>query len=222
MAEIIKEHDFVEVDYTGKLIDGAIFDTTLSDVARKNNLYSEKALYQPASICVGEGQLLQGLDKHLVGKEVGRSYTAVLQPEEAFGKRDIHQMKIVPMSTFNEHKVPPQPGLQINVDGEVGVITKVSGGRVIVNFNHPLAGKEVKYEFTVRRRIDDKKEQVLTYLSASMKIPKTNVKVDVKEDKAYVDLPFELPPQAAQILAKKLVTLTKLKGVGFGVKSIKK
>jgi FKBP-type peptidyl-prolyl cis-trans isomerase 2 len=222
MAEIIKEHDFVEVDYTGKLVEGTIFDTTLSDIARKNNLHSEKAVYQPAAICVGEGHLLQGLDKHLVGKEVGRNYTVTLQPEEAFGKRDIHLMKIVPMSTFKEHKVPPQPGLQINVDGEVGTITRVSGGRVIVNFNHPLAGKEVCYDFIVRRRIDDKREQVLTYLATTMRIAKSNLNVVVKDEKAEMELPFVLPPPVVEMLSKKLVELTGLKGVNFVTKQEKK
>ena len=42
---------------------------------------------------------------------------------------DIKKVKIVPTSTFKEHNLQPHPGLQINVDGEMGTITSISGGR---------------------------------------------------------------------------------------------
>src|SRR3989339_1382317 len=129
MTEKIQLHDFVELDYTGKLADGMIFDTTLAEVAKKNGFYSEKAKYGSAIICVGEQQILSGLDQKLLDQEVGKELHFKLAPEEAFGKRDIKKVKIVPMSTFREHKLEPQPGLQIDVDGEMGTITRVSGGR---------------------------------------------------------------------------------------------
>ena len=167
MVDKIKNHDFVEIDYTGKLLDGTIFDTTLEKVAQENNISNEKAKYKPAIICVGEKQLLPGLDDQLADKEVGKEYTINISAEDAFGKRDIKKMKIIPMNTFREHKMQPQPGLQINVDGEIGVVSRVSGGRVIVNFNHPLAGKEVSYIFTINRKITDVKEKISSFCSIS-------------------------------------------------------
>ena len=149
MPEKIKLHDFVEVEYTGKLPDGLVFDTTVAEVAQQHNIHSDKMKYGPATVCVGEKQLLPGLDEQLVDKEVGKEYTVTLPPEHAFGKRDVKKVKIIPMNTFREHKTEPHPGLQIDVDGEVGTVNNISGGRVIVNFNHPLAGKELEFHVEV-------------------------------------------------------------------------
>lgn len=213
MAEKVKFHDFVEIEYTGKLTDGTVFDTTVENVARNNKLFSEKVKYKPATICIGEKQLLAGLDAQLVDKEVGQSYSVTLKPEEAFGKRDVKNMRIVPMSTFKEHNLQPQLGLQVDVDGEMGVITQISGGRVIVNFNHPLAGKEVVYEFKILQKITNPKEQVELFLATSFRLPKEMLKVHVSEGKASVELPFTLPESFLDSLINKLGELTGLKEI---------
>ena len=131
-------------------------------------------------------------------------------------------MKIVPMSTFKEHKMQPQPGLQIDVDGEIGTVTRVSGGRVIVNFNHPLSGREVTYTIKINKKIMDKEEQITAFLNTSMRIPKENIKIEVKEEKATVIVPFELPPQITDALGQKLAELTGLNEVIFSKEEVKK
>ena len=47
------------------------------------------------------------------------------------------------MSAFKKENITTQPGLQITVDEAVGMVKTVSGGRVIVDFNHPLSGKDI-------------------------------------------------------------------------------
>ena len=121
----------------------------------------------------------------------------------------------MPISAFKEHNMQPQPGLQIEADGETGTITRVSGGRVIVNFNHPLAGKEVVYLVKVNKKITDPKEQIITFLSTSMRMPKDKINVTVNEDKAEIKLPMQLPEQFTGVIGKKLADLTKLKEVNF-------
>ncbi len=213
MAETIQVHDFVEVDYTGKLPDGSVFDTTSADVAAKSGIRSEKTSYGSLVICVGERQILPGIDAQLVGKEVGREYTMSLSAEQAFGKRDIKKMKIVPINNFQEHNLMPQPGLQVDVDGEIGFVTSVSGGRVIVNFNHPLAGKDVVYTVMVRRKIIDVKEKVEYYICSTFRLKKEAVKVVVVEGKATVDVPFVLPAQFFEAMSKRLQEIVGLKEV---------
>lgn len=225
MTETIVEHDFVELDYTGKLTDGTVFDTTSQDVAKENNLPTENQKFSPATICVGENQILPGLDENLVGKDVGKEYTIKLTPEKAFGKRDIKKMRIVPMSTFKEHQVQPQPGLQIDVDGEMGTVMRVAGGRVIVNFNHPLAGREVVYVIKVNKKITDKEEQLKAFLNTTLRLPRENIKVrietDGSEEKAVIEIPMDLPPQFTDALGEKLAKLTKLKEIKFKKPEIK-
>ncbi|MEW5896361.1 MAG: peptidylprolyl isomerase [Nanoarchaeota archaeon] len=213
--EKTKHHDFIELNYTGKLADGTVFDTTIESVAKTSNLFSEKKSYQPAVICIGEKQILPGLDAELEGRETGKEYTVTLPPEKAFGKRDVKLVKIISASTFKEHQVEPHPGLQVNIDNEIGVITNISGGRIIVNFNHPLAGKEVTYVFTIVRKITDKNEQVASFVSSTLGLPKEKMKVEVKEDKAAITLPLELPLQISNILMQRLVEVTGLKDILF-------
>ena len=215
MTDKIKEHDFIELDYTGKLEDGTVFDTTEEKVAKEKGFYQEKMKFGPATICVGENQILPGLDKNLIDKELGKEFEVKLSPEEAFGKRDIKKMKIMPISAFKEHNMQPQPGLQIEADGETGTITRVSGGRVIVNFNHPLAGKEVVYIVKVNKKITDPKEQIISFLSTSMRMPEDKIDVSVAEDKAEIKLPMQLPEQFTEAIGKRLEELTKLKEVKF-------
>lgn len=215
MGETIKEKDFVEVDYTGKLADGVVFDTTVEEIAKKNDLFSKEMKYGPATICVGEKQILPGLDEELVGKELGKEYAINLLPEKAFGKRDIKKLKIVPLSTFKEHQVQPQPGLQIDIDGEMGTINRVSGGRVIVNFNHPLAGKEVIYTFKINRKIEDTKEKIIAFLNTTLRAKKEALKIEIKENKAEIELPLALPAEFRNALAEKLAELTNLKEIQF-------
>src|SRR3989338_9525675 len=124
MSEKIKLHDFIEIEYTGKLAEGAVFDTTSEKVAKEHRLHSPERKYHPAVICVGERQILPGLDAQLVDKELGKEYTLTLPPEKAFGKRDIKLVKIMPMDMFRQHKVQPHPGLQVDVDGEMGLVTR--------------------------------------------------------------------------------------------------
>ncbi len=215
MAEKIQHHDFIEIDYTGKLIDGPVFDTTLEAVAKQSGIGNEKTKFSPMIICVGERQVLPGLDDSLEEKEVGSKYTVNISPENAFGKRDIKKMKIVPISVFKEHKVQPHPGLQIDVDGEMGIVSRVAGGRVIVNFNHPLAGKEVVYEVEIKRKLTDKAEMLSTFINSTLRIPVDKIQVSVEGDKAEIKIPLALPEQFTKEVSKKLSELVKLKEVKF-------
>ena len=222
MAETIKKHDFVEVDYTGKLPDGTLFDTTSETVALEHHFHAEKTKYGPIIICVGEHQILPGLDQEIMGKEIGTEYTMTLAPENAFGKRDIKQLKVIPLNTFRQHNLAPQPGLQVDVDGERGTVTSVSGGRVIVNLNHPLAGKEVVYTIKVNRKVTDVQEQLTAFLNATLRIPENKINIELHENKTTVQLPMALPASITDALIKKIVEVTGVKDLTFAVKEQKK
>lgn len=200
----LKKHDFVEIEYTGKLADGTIFDTTDAKIAKEQGFQGE---YKPVIICIGEHHVLKGIDEFLVGKELG-AYNIKLAPEQAFGKKDAQLMRMVPRSKFTEHKINPVPGLQVNMDGAVGTVKTVSGGRCVVDFNHPLAGQDVVYDVKVAKIVEDKKVQIesLLKLLLGVRAPK----VEIAEKKATITLPAELPKQIADPLAKKIGELTGL------------
>ena len=151
--EPIKKHDFVEIEYTGKLKeDNIIFDTTDEKTAKENNLHSNTD-YGPVIICVGEEQILKGLDKNIEGKEIGKEYNVDIKPEDAFGSKNAKLIQLIPTSKFKQQKIQPMPGMQLNIDGVVGTVKTVSGGRTLVDFNHPLAGKELLYKIPVYQTV---------------------------------------------------------------------
>lgn len=208
MSEKVQQGDFIEIEYTGRFNDGSLFDTTDQELAKKNDIFSPQMKYGPAIICVGEGHLVSGLDSALVGKEIGKSYVIELSPEQAFGKKDFKKIALVPFSEFQKKKMTPHPGMQIDLDGNVGTIIRSSGGRVMVNFNHPFAGKQVNYEVRINRRIDDPSLQISAYLELTLNFPK--IPVEVQEGKAKISLPVQLPEPLSKPLADKLKELVKL------------
>ncbi|HLD87674.1 MAG TPA: FKBP-type peptidyl-prolyl cis-trans isomerase [Candidatus Nanoarchaeia archaeon] len=161
----IKKNDFIELEYTGSLKgENAIFDTTKEDVARAHNVLRQNQKYGPLVVCVGEHFLLKGLDEFLVGKEIGVEYSVDLAADEAFGKKNAKLIQMIPLSKFSQSQVRPSPGLSINVDGNIGSVKTVSGGRVMVDFNHPLAGRDLSYQFKALSIVTDEKRQVDAYL----------------------------------------------------------
>ena len=72
MENIVKEGDYVKVDYIGELEDGTIFDTSIGR--------------EPLGFTVGAGQMIAGFDSGVVGMAVGEEKTLTLPPEEAYGE----------------------------------------------------------------------------------------------------------------------------------------
>ncbi|RME30873.1 peptidylprolyl isomerase [Candidatus Woesearchaeota archaeon] len=203
---VIEKGTFIELDYTGRLEDGTVFDTTKESVAKEAGL-NPKATYKPTIICVGEGHLLKGLDEFLVGKEPG-TYTVELEPEQAFGKKDAKLLKLVPLKKFTENKIKPFVGLEVNIDGSYGVVRSLSGGRVTVDFNHPLASRNLKYDLHVHRVVHSTQEQVAAILDV---IGLHHHGVSVDGDTAVVKVHAELPEPVIDRLTKVVARLTKAK-----------
>ena len=150
---MIKEKDFIEIEYTGMTKDNLVFDTTDEKLAKKEGIAQPNAIYGPTVICIGQGQVIEGLDKQLIDKEIGKEYTVELQPEEAFGKKSAQLIQLVSTRKFKQNEIMPQPGLQVDIDGMNGIIKTVTGGRTLVDFNHPLSGKVIEYKFKIIKKI---------------------------------------------------------------------
>ncbi|MDP2860333.1 MAG: peptidylprolyl isomerase, partial [bacterium] len=153
---IIQKNDFIEIEFTGKA-NNEIFDTTNKAEAKKIGIEAD---VKPIVVSVGNEMLLKGLDENLEGKEIERQYSIKISPEKAFGSRNPSLIKTIPMKVFKEKNMNPVPGLTLQMDNYLAKVLSVSGGRVIVDFNNPLAGKEIEYEFKVLRKVEDIKEKI--------------------------------------------------------------
>ncbi len=182
----IKKGDFIEMDFIGKIKEtNEIFDLTNEKDAKSNNIFNPKAKYGPKKICVGEGHVVKGLDEALVGKDL-KEYKIELTPEQSFGKKDPKLIKIVSTSIFTKQNIRPFPGLQVNIDNIMGTIRSVSGGRTIVDFNHPLAGRNIIYEIKIIKTINEDGEKLEILLEPAKHMFNLDTKIDLKEGEATI------------------------------------
>jgi len=174
-----KKADFVEFDYTARDAEGNIFDTTLLEVAKDAGLQGQGA-FNPLKVPLQQGYLLEGLRKNLKGKKPGK-YTFELNAEEAFGKKDAKLIRLISLSNFKKQNINPYPGMPVQIDEQQGTVRTVSGGRVLVDFNHPMAGKKLIYELDYKGTIDDAKECLKILLELTLRIPQTLMEIEEKE-----------------------------------------
>jgi len=209
----IKEKDFVEIEYTGKLKEeNIIFDTTDEKTAKDNNIFNEKHSYGPVKVMIGNAQVLGGLDRFMVGKEPG-SYKVSFGPEEGFGKKNAKLLRLIPKSIFTKNNINPVPGLPVNIDGMNGIVKTVSGGRCLVDFNHPLSGKDLEYELKINRIITEEKEKVEAIIELQFK--KQDYSLNVEGENAVITLKNKVEKPLKDLIADMIVKFTKIKKIEY-------
>ena len=206
---MIKKGYFIELDYVGKVSNtNQIFDLTYKELAKQHNIFNPKFKYGPVIICIGEGDVLKCLDDKLIGKKPGR-YTIELKKEEAFGNRDSKLIKTVNTQTFTKQKINPFPGLQVQLGNSIGIIRSVSGGRTTIDFNYPLAGKDLTYEVDIRRIIESDEEKLNAFTKLHF-----NISSELKDDQAKITL--KIPKELQEQLTSKIQKLIpSIKGVEY-------
>ena len=168
----VKEGDFIRLEYTGKVQEtGNVFDTTDESVAEEAGIKLDSKTYGAIPIIVGGGHVLKGLDEALIGMEEGEEKTVEIAPEEGFGLRDPKLLQLIPMGEFKKQGMKPEVGMAITSDGVTGIIRSVSGGRVRVDFNHELAGKNLEYNIKVVKEIEDDIDKVKSMIELHYSAP---------------------------------------------------
>lgn len=157
---VFEKKDFIEIEFTGRVKNGEIFDSNIKEDLKKANLEVEP---KPFIFSLGEGMFLKAIEDFLIGKNVGK-YKIELSPEKAFGDRDGKLIKIVPSNIFKQRELNPIPGVMFNFDGRMAKVLSVSGGRVTVDFNNPIAGKTVVYNINVLRKVNDINEKTKAFI----------------------------------------------------------
>ncbi|MCF7910629.1 FKBP-type peptidyl-prolyl cis-trans isomerase [Candidatus Pacearchaeota archaeon] len=159
----LQKNDFIEIEFTARVKDTAeVFDTNIKEDLEKSNSKSSVQA-KPFVFPLGYDFFLKGVEDFLLNKSDEKfpsEYNLDLSPENAFGKRDSSLIRRIPTKIFREQKINPVPGVIFNFDGKMAKVLAVSGGRVIVDFNHPIAGKDVSYKIKVIRKISELDEKI--------------------------------------------------------------
>jgi len=129
----------VTMHFALRLADGMLVESSFDD--------------EPVSFVVGDGTLDRGLELALLGLVTDDRQTLTLMPGQAFGMRDEAALQRVPKAQFAEDMLLEQ-GQIIGFSSEggkevAGAIIELEDGHVQVDFNHPLAGREIEFEVQI-------------------------------------------------------------------------
>jgi peptidylprolyl isomerase len=126
----------VKVDYTGRLNDGTVFDSSEGR--------------EPLEFTLGEGQVIPGFDQGVMGMETGETKTITIPSEDAYGP---HQEDLV--AEIDKESFPPDMELSVGdmlrlqqPDGTsiAATVAEIKDGSVVLDANHPLAGQDLTFD----------------------------------------------------------------------------
>jgi len=190
----ISDRDVVLIDYTiSTKAEGKIVETTLEEDAKAAGIYREENVYKPRVIVIGANELPQGFEEALKELDEGAEKTFEIPPEKAFGNREPGKVRVIPAREFSARGIIPRTGLEVEIRGESGDIISVGSGRVIVDFNHPLAGKNILFKVKVLKifKESDKKVKAL-FLKWFRNLEEQDVKVSLSDGEALIEVPSQV------------------------------
>ncbi len=194
----LQKGDFILIDYVAKVKEtNEVFDTTKEEVAKKEHLHKEGRLYEPKLVVIGESWVLAALDESLKTMEVGTPSTVEITPDKGFGQRDPEKIKRVPIKQLYAKEINPVVGAQIEFQNKNATVRSIGAGRVLLDFNPPLAGRTLIYEVTVTKQLASKEEKIASLVHRripvveedkfTLTINGTALTIDVPEDAFYIE-----------------------------------
>lgn len=212
--EMTKQSEVIEVD-------GELFDTTSAETARKHEKYQEDAWYGALPLVVGAGRVVPGFDKALLDAKVGIKAEVTIPAPEAYGERDPAKFETMSLREFQKREVEPHPGARISIGQRTATVMSVTAGRVRLDFNPPLAGKALKYVFTVVEEVSDPSAQILTIIDMDYAHGKTEgFQARIEHEVATITLPDACKYDQRWFVAKYVVVsdiknFTKVRTIRF-------
>ncbi len=136
---LVKENDTVKVHYTGKLADGQVFDSSEGK--------------DPIEFTLGQGQLIPGFEKGLIDMKLNEKKTINIPKDEAYGDSREDLVQEVQKSELPE-EIKPEVGMGLVSKSQDGremnlVVAEVKEESIVVDGNHPLAGKDLIFDLEV-------------------------------------------------------------------------
>ena len=132
----VKKGDTVNVHYHGKLTDGTTFDSSEGR--------------EPLQFTAGAGMVIKGFDDAVIDMTIGDKKTVNIPVAEAYGERNDDMIMEFPLTEFPAD-MKPEPGMELQMGDNSGnifpvVVTEVRDETVMLDANHPLAGKDLVFD----------------------------------------------------------------------------
>jgi len=134
---MIENGTIVNVNYVGKFPDGTVFDSS-----------EDRGLLR---FEVGSGQIIRGFEQSLMGKNVGDKIVTEISPEMGYGLLKEELIVKIPRDRVPEIVEVGQELQANSEEGQVATVyvKEVSNDHIIIDANHPLAGKDLVFEIEV-------------------------------------------------------------------------
>ena len=208
----------IHVDYdlfnaeTEKLI-----ETTREDVAKEHDVHDENRTYSPMVTVVGDGRLIPGFEAHLAEAETETDYTLDIEAEEAYGERDASLVETIGQNVLMRSVRDPEMlaiGAPVEIGGRTGVLQFLSAGRARIDYNHPLAGVTLRYNYRVTKVVEDRAEKVETLLN--MNTGRDDFEISFEDDDLTITTPENLAYDQNWAYAKFSLVTTLREHLGVG------
>lgn len=208
----MEKGDMVLVDYIGRT-DGEIFDLTVEEKAEEEGIETDS--FDPIPVLIGEQYVIEGFEEALEDMEVGDEKEVDIPSEKGYGERDSDQVETYPEKEFEKQGVQVRQGEELMIGNRRGKVISKGSGRVRIDFNHPLAGKDLNYwlkpveivedderkaKYIVDYRIGHGSED-LQFEDGKVKIPKTH---------SHEDHEHELPEELLDKVTREIEEYTDL------------
>ena len=163
----MKKGDIIRLDFNCYYAaSGELFETTDETRAKEKDLWHEGHAYSPRVFIMGSGagDLPTGLEIDLLHAKVGEKREVTLEAKDAYGTHNPVLVETVSIRELLRLGIEPEVGASVNRKNRTGFVSGIFGGRVRIDYNHKLAGKSLKYEYTVKGAAGKPEEKVAALL----------------------------------------------------------
>jgi len=167
----MEEGTIVHVDYNLYNADsGDLIETTREDIAKENDLHQEGRNYSPLVCVVGSGQLIAGFEESLLSAKADKDISVEIAPADAYGEKDSDKVETISIDKLIRYVRDPKSlyiGGPVTIEGKTGTLSYMAAGRARIDYNHPMAGRTLKYDYKIIKVIKDKGEKVVALLESN-------------------------------------------------------
>jgi len=194
---MIEPGSMIKIDYTAKIAEKdvteeepVVFDTTIEEIARAEEIYKPDKVYEPMLVVLGENWIPRGLEKRIQEANVGDNFHTNVPSEEAYGPKDPSKIKLVARREFQKLNINPSVGDRITIGSQTGTVLSVTSGRVRMDYNHVLAGQDIDYEITIHEIIEGDENYISELISR--RLPGANLdgmSIQINGTQIIVEIP---------------------------------
>jgi len=191
---VFNDGDFVLIEYTIRVKEtGNVVDTSDPELAKKENIYESERIYGPTLIVIGKKWVNEYVEEQLRNMSVGEERVIEVPPEKAYGDRDPARVKVFNLREFRKRGVDVRVGEVLDFGGVKGIVKSISGGRVVVDFNHPLAGKTLLYRVKVVEKIDNVVDKIRALASRHLGVSRDELEISYRVNDGVKEVEINIP-----------------------------